>query len=114
MIVDETEGISYFLLKNGPYLSAGRHYGWNGPGLGLNEEILKFTVEMGVNVRIFVEPKRDRCYEADPLVWLQESRKRRSLQRRGSVLIRILPWTREFFTTVRGDFKEVIATLGGG
>ena len=90
----------YMWLRKGPFLSAGKKYGWNPPvpGLGVNLDILKYASKNDLKLRIFVGDKWDRCYETHPNMFLGfgEPHVEKGIH------LRILPWSTTYFVTVSG------------
>jgi hypothetical protein len=95
----------YLHLKKGPFLSAGKKFGWNPPvpGLGVNAEIVRYAREKDLVIRIFVKAKLDRCYETHPNIFLGLGR--RYIVERTALYL--LPWSGMYFKTVT-DFPQEI------
>lgn len=62
----------YWRIRN-PYYTAGKKYGWqdNSPGIGINESALRHAKFNKLQVRTFIGAVDHKCYEADPLKWLE-------------------------------------------
>ena len=115
----QTEKKQLFLwIKEGPYITAGKLYGWTGPGFGVNKVILEYAASVGYSLCIISGRKIDRYYKArfNCSSLLQFCRDRGAIERRGGVEIFVIPFTRDFFETVSDQkaVEEVVKILEGG
>lgn len=114
VIYDDYENISYMCLRDGPYLTAGKTYGWAPPiGLGISRRILDDCLLSGSRLRIFVTANWKKAYEVHPKDVLFFSKEHSSIQTRGTVEIRIIKFSKEHFRTIIGvvTFKEILCNI---
>jgi hypothetical protein len=115
--LDINRRLLFLWLKAGPYLKAGKRYGWKGVGFGVNKAILNYASSFEYRLCIISDGKLDRYYKAKKncleIKWFCEDKK--AVERRRGQIIYVLPFTDEFFETVyEAEVVEaVIKALGG-
>lgn len=117
VIYDDYENISYMCLKDGPYLTAGRKYGWHPPiGLGISRKILDGCMYTGSKLRIFVTADWKKAYQVSPEAVLDFSKSHSSIEMKGEFSgteLRIIQFSQEHFRTILGvvSFKEILCHI---
>jgi len=117
VIYDDYENLSYMCIKDGPYLTAGRKYGWAPPiGLGISRKILDDCMRTGSRLRIFVTANWKKTYQVDPQDVLLFSKQHSSIEMkgpRGGIELRIIKFSEEHFRTILGvvNFKEILCNI---
>ena len=107
----------FLRIKQGPYISAGKRYGWKGTGVGVNVGILRYCDREGLTLCIISGAKGDRYYRArlpaSGLLHITE--KHQSYENHGTVKVCILPFIRDLFETVIDpeQVKTVLSYLEG-
>jgi hypothetical protein len=117
-VYDKDGQYLYFWLQRGAYFSAGKVYKWSGStaALGANRAILDQAKAHNLKIRVFLQNNFDRCYEADPEIWLEFAQKYKAVYWANEVPIHLLQWSPKYFRTERDDanFAVISALLQGG
>ena len=73
---------SIWIWIHEPFYKAGKIYGWPGRtlGIGLSKEILDRALMLHRKIRIILKDNKDRCYQADPVKWMEFAEKWKSIQ----------------------------------
>ena len=98
----QTEKKQLFLwIKEGPYIKAGKLYGWTGPGFGVNKVILEYAASVGYSLCIVSGERFDRFYRLKKDCWsvMNFCRECGAIEKRRGVEIYVIPFTRGFFET---------------
>jgi len=102
VVIDKAAMQLFLWIREGPYRTAGKRFGWKGPGIGVNVEILRYCDKESLTLCIISGKKHDRYYRArlpvSDLLALTE--KYGSQEKYGGVKVCVLPFTRDLFETV--------------
>jgi len=60
--IDDFSKRLFHRIHSGPYITAGKRFGWNGVGIGINRAIVEYCIKRGLRLCILYEPYHDRYY----------------------------------------------------
>jgi len=117
VIIHDDSRELFHWIREGPYLKAGKIYGWSGPGFGVNYDILRYAEDGGYQLCIISGKRADRYYKArvpaKDLLKISEALS--AIEKRGNTEVLIVPFTRDNFQTIIDPetVTRVLELLGG-
>ncbi len=104
----------YVWIREGPWITAGREFGWKRkePGFSVNETIVDYATTHSMTIRIINATNFNKCYEiaaSDLVTFVNETS---SMTDKFGVTLYVIPMSR--CKTVKGDISTLLKTFSDG